>query len=147
MTAPGRVRSRFSRAGNTGWGVLAMREAFHHELDLLIDRVADIATAVDTAMSQATSALLGADGDLTAHILAVGLEIDEMRTALDDHAVQLLVLHQPVAKDLRTIVASLRIGNDPQLHPELAVPADLHPTMFLAGKSDLDTSSGLTRSS
>ncbi len=89
-----------------------MRKAFQQELDLLAEQLADLGELAETAMTDATTALL--DGDIEA-VHRVEHTVDRIRTQhhqLDDHAITVLALQQPVATDLRTVVAGLRMSAD-----------------------------------
>jgi len=54
--------------------------------------------------------------------VAIGdVEVNAMQMAIDDQAFKLLALHQPVAIDLRTIVAAMKINADLERVGDLAV--------------------------
>jgi len=89
-----------------------MRTAYHLELDQLIDRLATVTGLVDMAMVRATTALLSADVPLAGRVIGDEPVIDDLLRKLDSHAVNLVARQQPVARDLRTIVAALRIAAD-----------------------------------
>ena len=48
-------------------------------------------------------------------------EIDEMEVEIEEECLKILALHQPVAIDLRFIVAVLKINNDLERIGDLAV--------------------------
>jgi phosphate transport system protein len=119
-----------------------MREAYHAELDQLGQQVAELAETADHMMDRATSALLHGDRCLADAVIGERQSIDDLHHQLDDHAIGLLARQQPVATDLRTIVAYLRIRADLQRmatlarhvaelvvlrHPDPVVPAELRP--------------------
>src|SRR6478672_779228 len=110
-----------------------MREAFHEQLDSVFSDLAGICKLVEEAVRGATQALLTGDVD-----------IDQARERVEDKAFSLLSLQQPVAGDLRTIIAALRMVSelermgDLSVHvakiarlrvPGVAVPDEVVPTM------------------
>ncbi|HYF74786.1 MAG TPA: phosphate signaling complex protein PhoU [Nocardioides sp.] len=121
-----------------------MREAFHEQLDTMFADLANICENVETAVRLATEALLSGDATIAEGVISADAEIDRARERLEDSAFLLLSLQQPVASDLRTVVAALRmVGElermgDLSVHvakiarlrvPNLAVPADVSPTI------------------
>jgi phosphate transport system protein len=119
-----------------------MREAFHEQLDGIFHDLAAICGSVEVAVRLATEALLTGDADIAQQVISADLEIDRSRERVEDSAFLLLSLQQPVASDLRTVVAALRMVSelermgDLSVHvakiarlrvPNLAVPADVVP--------------------
>jgi phosphate transport system protein len=117
-----------------------MREAYRAELDRLTQQVAELAEIADDMMRRATGALLRADRSVADAVIGEQQRVDELHHQLDDHAIELLARQQPVATDLRTMVAYLRISADLQRmatlarhvaelvvwrYPNLVVPAEL----------------------
>ena len=89
-----------------------MREVYQAELRSLIDRVAALARLVETALGRAGSALLEADLGHARVVVEVLEPLERMHAEIDDSAVDLIARQQPVAGDLRTIVAVLRMNAD-----------------------------------
>jgi phosphate transport system protein len=121
-----------------------MREAYHDQLDTIFSDLVEIAGLVKLAVHDATEALFTADVATCERVISEDAEIDRGRERLEDRAFQLLSLQQPVAGDLRTIVAALRMTSeiermgDLAVHvakiarlrvPEVAVPAEVQPTV------------------
>ena len=122
-----------------------MREAFHDQLDSLFDDLAAIAEQVRLAVHDASRALLTSDAEMAEAVISADHEIDRATEKVEDSAFLLLSLQQPVAGDLRTVVAALRMVSelermgDLSVHvakiarlrvPEIAVPAPARPTML-----------------
>jgi len=86
-----------------------IRKTFHHELDEMRDDIVRLAGMVTEALAAATAALL--DGDLQAaeRLIAGDDEIDELSLIIEEHCFRLLALQQPMAADLRQVVAALRM--------------------------------------
>lgn len=121
-----------------------MREAFHEQLDAIFDDLAAICGSVETAVRLATEALLTGDPATAEAVISADVEIDRARERVEDSAFLLLSLQQPVASDLRTVVAALRMVSDLErmgdlsVHvakiarlrvPNIAVPAEIRPTV------------------
>ncbi|WP_372733904.1 phosphate signaling complex protein PhoU [Nocardioides sp.] len=121
-----------------------MREVFHEQLDSIFLDLADICGRVKAAVHLATEALLTGDIDVAERVIGDDVAIDLARERVEDSAFSLLSLQQPVAGDLRTLVAALRMVTelermgDLSVHvakiarlrvPNIAVPAEVQPTI------------------
>ncbi len=121
-----------------------MREQFHDQLDRVFGDLATICRQVEIAVARATQALMAGDVTIAEQVISGDVEIDRAREAVEDSAFELLSLQQPVAGDLRTVVAALRMVSelermgDLSVHvakiarlrvPEVAVPEAARPTM------------------
>ncbi|MGB0102196.1 MAG: phosphate signaling complex protein PhoU [Nocardioides sp.] len=121
-----------------------MREAFHDQLDAIFNDLAEICRDVETSVRLATQALLTGDAGIAERVISGDVEIDRAREQLEDSAFLLLSLQQPVASDLRTVVAALRMVGDLErmgdlsVHvakiarlrvPHIAVPPPMVPTI------------------
>lgn len=121
-----------------------MRETFHHELETLLGGLAELVTVVHGAMGRAMDAVLDADGSLAESVITGEDAVKDLCQAADDRVLSMLALQQPVATDLRTLVAALRISHDIERmgrlarhvaemvessHPQSVIPADLQPTI------------------
>lgn len=98
-----------------------MRDAFQSELDEIFADLAAICRQVERAVGLATDALLDADAAVAEQVISADVEIDRAREALDEQAFHLISLQQPVAGDLRVIVAALRMVSDLERMGDLAV--------------------------
>ncbi|TVT15077.1 phosphate signaling complex protein PhoU, partial [Amycolatopsis rhizosphaerae] len=126
-----------------------MRTAYHEELARFGARLGDLARLAETALGQATSALLDNDLSLARKVTADEGAITKLHHLLDAEAVTLLARQQPVAGELRTIVAGLRMSSDLDRmgamarhvaelvelrHPDPVVPETLQPTVATMGE-------------
>jgi phosphate transport system protein len=98
-----------------------MRSAFHDQLDSIFADLAAICRQVETAVGQATEALLGGQVEVAEQVISGDLLIDRARERVEDTALSLLSLQAPVAGDLRTVVAALRMVSDLERMGDLAV--------------------------
>ncbi|MDI6910959.1 phosphate signaling complex protein PhoU [Nocardioides sp.] len=98
-----------------------MREAFHEQLDAMFGDLASICENVETAVRLATEALLSGDATIAEGVISADAEIDQARERVEDSAFLLLSLQQPVASDLRTVVAALRMVSELERMGDLSV--------------------------
>ena len=121
-----------------------MRDAYFDQLDSIVDDLVAMTHEVQTAVSRSTKALLTADGDAAERVISDDADVDAAREKIEARCFELLALQQPVASDLRMIVAALRMVADLErmgdlsVHvakvarlrvPEIAIPGDLVPTI------------------
>lgn len=80
-----------------------------------------LATLVEENLLKAVRALETRDPKLARSIIDGDDEVDRLEVALEEDCLKILALHQPVAIDLRYIVAVLKINNDLERIGDLAV--------------------------
>ncbi|WP_224334392.1 phosphate signaling complex protein PhoU [Haloprofundus halobius] len=88
------------------------REQFQRELDELRDEVLAMGEAVVSRLRKALAALDARDADRARSLAERDHEINEWYLRLERRCVDLLALQQPVAGDLRLVVASFKIITD-----------------------------------
>ena len=98
-----------------------MRYAFHDQLDSIFADLADICRQVETAVRLSTDALLGGRVEVAEQVISGDAAIDRARERVEDTALSLLSLQAPVAGDLRTVVAALRMVSELERMGDLAV--------------------------
>ena len=98
-----------------------MRRTFHEQLEDLRLDVIRLGGMTVELVSGATLALL--DGDLTIAQQTIHNDepIDELTHGIEDTCFSLLALQQPMATDLRTILATLRIAHELERSADLSV--------------------------
>ena len=121
-----------------------MRNAYFDQLDSIVSDLVSMTREVQVAVRQATKALLTADAEIAEQVISEDALIDETRDKIEVDAFELLALQQPVAKDLRMLVAALRMVADLErmgdlsVHvakvarlrvPDPAVPEEIVPTI------------------
>lgn len=89
-----------------------MRDTYHEELDAVRGSLVDLTNMVGGAMAKATLALVEANLGLAEEVIAADQTIDDYQHALDAKVIDIMARQQPVAVDLRMLVASLRISAD-----------------------------------
>jgi phosphate transport system protein len=85
---------------------------FQEELDQLKSRLVAMAGQVEEAVRLAVEALLERDRAKAQRVIEMDEEINERELELDEAAIQLLALQQPMARDLRLITTALSITTD-----------------------------------
>ena len=88
-----------------------MERHFHHDLHALQDRLSDMAGRAETALSKAMEALKTRSAALAGDVMTDDLEIDRIELEVERRCLDFLGLQQPVARDLRLLVASIRVSN------------------------------------
>lgn len=88
------------------------RRHFHDELDALQDTLLEMAGLVEESVGQATRGLLARDPAVSAVVRRKDDRVDELEVEIDSRAMELLALQQPMAKDLRQIMSTLKVSND-----------------------------------
>jgi len=89
-----------------------MDSRFQKELEELKVKVLQMAAYTDRALEKSLTALAGRDADLAAQVIDGDREINAMECEVDNLSLRLLALDQPVAMDLRFIVAAMRLVVD-----------------------------------
>ena len=87
-----------------------MENRFHSDLEQLKMTILQMATLAEKALEDAIKALVERDDDLAKTVLDGDREINMLEVEVDRHALRLLALDQPMARDLRFIIGALRIA-------------------------------------
>lgn len=85
------------------------RRTYHQELDLVREEIVRMASSVVEIVPRGTGILLEGDLEGADYLIQADDELDLRALELEERCYQLLALQQPVARDLRTIVAALKI--------------------------------------
>jgi len=128
---------------------MAMRDAFHEELDAIQATLVTMGEMVSTAMSRSTEALLKADVKLAEQVISDDEKLDTIQHDLEARAINLMARQQPVAQDLRILVTSLRMSADLERMGDLChhiaklarmrYPADAVPSELIATIANMGT--------
>ena len=97
------------------------KSQFFKDLDDLRQQLTEEGAMVQARLEQAMRGLAGRDVDLLDDVAVSDGEINARQMAIDDRAFKLLVLQQPVASDLRVIVAAIKINSELERVGDLAV--------------------------
>ncbi len=97
-----------------------MTRHIERQIDTLKERILKVGTAVEEAISKAITALINRDPALAQRVIANDEQIDRMEVEVEEECLKILALYQPVAADLRFVVAALKINNDLERMGDLA---------------------------
>lgn len=98
-----------------------MRDVFHEELDAIEGLLVSMAGDVRTQMGRASAALMSQDLAVAERVISNDDHVDAMRRMVEQRALAVMATQQPVARDLRALVTSLRIVMDLERMGDLAV--------------------------
>jgi len=87
-------------------------KSYDEELDRLNKMIVEMGGLAESQLAAATEAVAKRDSALAARVIEGDDKVDQLERDLDNLAVRLLALRQPMARDLREIVAALKIGSD-----------------------------------
>ena len=111
-----------------------MRVKFDEQLKLLHGELIKMGSLCEVAISLSAKALTGAPEGLEKKVSPLETEIDQMERQIEARCLRLLLQQQPVAKDLRTISAALKMISDMErIGDQAADIAELIP--YIAGST------------
>lgn len=88
------------------------RKHLDNALEKLKVSLLQLATLTEEQLKKSFVALRNRDATLAREIIENDQIIDEMEVDIEESCLQILALHQPVANDLRFVIAVLKINND-----------------------------------
>ena len=88
------------------------RRHFHDELHRLQTSLMEMAGIVERIVEEASDAVLTRDGSAKKSIQRADDRVDSLEIEIDAMVMELLALHQPMASDLRQVIASNKVAND-----------------------------------
>ncbi|HEY1305848.1 MAG TPA: phosphate signaling complex protein PhoU [Vicinamibacterales bacterium] len=94
---------------------------FREELEALQGRLLAMGGLAEERVRAAVHGLVARDGSLFDKILIGDEPINQLHVEIDNRCFRLLALHQPMATDLRAIVAAVKINTDLERVGDLAV--------------------------
>jgi phosphate transport system protein len=86
--------------------------AFDAELNALHQAIGDMGRQAERQLADAVAALVAQDQALAGAVIAQDADIDRCEQAVETMAIRLLALRQPMARDLRDIIAALKIAGN-----------------------------------
>lgn len=135
---------------------MEIRSVFHMKLKQIQDDVLTMGNLVSTAIQLSVEALKSRNLDLAHQIVAGDQKINDLRFEIEEKCIQLIATQQPIASDLRIIVAVLNIiteverigdyaggianitimiGNDPPLKTLIDIPRMAEQTVDMLQRS------------
>lgn len=97
------------------------RRPIDDELDALRQRLTAMGSLAEERVRQAVNALSGGDRAVLLALVESDKPVNDLQMEIDDRCFRLLALHQPVAGDLRLVVASTRLTAELERIGDLAV--------------------------
>jgi phosphate transport system protein len=99
----------------------SLKPHFLEDIATLKDAIMSEGDLVKSRLARAIKGLIEKDVDVLDEVTMGDAEVNAQQIAIDDRAFKLLALHQPVAVDLRVIVAAIKINSDLERVGDLAV--------------------------
>lgn len=91
---------------------MAHQLTFHREIEKVKKKFLVLGSLVEDRLQKASLATQNRDPELLQVIIRSDWEIDEMEIEVEEECLKILALHQPVASDLRLLVAMIKINNE-----------------------------------
>jgi phosphate transport system protein len=125
-----------------------MRDSYREQLDDILADLVEMSQQVATAVRNSTIALLEADIHIAEQVITDDEKLDARQSDIEARAFSLLARQAPVAGELRTLVATLRMVSELERmgdlaahvakiarlrYPEVAVPETLRPNFVRMG--------------
>jgi len=89
-----------------------IRMTFDRELRAVQDNLLRMGSLVDSAISRSLQALAERNADLAHQIVADDAQVNALRFQIEEECIKLIATQQPMARDLRTLVAAMNIITD-----------------------------------
>jgi phosphate transport system protein len=91
------------------------------ELDRLKKQLFHLSSVVEENLKLAIRAVRDRDSELANSVRKRDTQVDELEVEVEEECLKILALHQPVAVDLRFLIAALKMNNDLERIGDLAV--------------------------
>src|SRR3954469_7098708 len=111
---------------------------FHDQLAHLKQRLLDMSELATSLLDLSVDALLSRDANMAEAVVTGDQELDALELSVEDQAIGLLALQQPMARDLRFIIAAIKVSNDLERVGDHAVNI-AQSAMRLSGSSTVIT--------
>lgn len=135
---------------------MEMRTTFHKKLEEIQNEILIMASMVEKAITRSVKALKDRDLELAEQIIADDNDVNKKRFEIEDKCIQLIATQQPMASDLRVIMAVanvitelerigdyaegiakivLMVGDEPPLKPLIDIPRMAEKTADMLRRS------------
>jgi phosphate transport system protein len=94
--------------------------SYDGELNELAQRIAEMGGLAEQQVADSVAALSRRDTGLAQRVIAADERIDKLQRQVEDSAVSMIARRQPMAQDLREIMAAIHIANDLERVGDLA---------------------------
>ena len=85
---------------------------FHEELAELKQMLVDMAALAERLVDQSIKSLLERDRDMAEEVIVNDRRINALEVEIEQRAIKLIALNQPMARDLRFLVGAIKVSND-----------------------------------
>ncbi len=126
-----------------------MTKHFQNEIEILKKKILHLAAMVEENLQFAVESITEFDIDLADKVIKSDPVVDSLEVEVEEDCLKILALHQPVAADLRYVIAVLKINNDLERiadlavniaertktinrHSQVEIPFDLHEMLNIA---------------
>jgi phosphate transport system protein len=113
-----------------------MSKHLEREIDKLKKMILSLSAVVEESVRKAVASIEKRDCAMAQEVLDTDREIDQVEVDVEEECLKILALHQPVAVDLRYIVAVMKINNDLERIGDLSVNIT-ERTLFLCERAPI----------
>lgn len=96
---------------------------FDADLKALEKRILDMGSLCETMIQKAVQALIERSEPLSQEVFRLEIDANRMHIEIDDVAIKLMALHQPMAGDLRFLACAMKVNSDLERIADMAVNA------------------------
>ena len=111
---------------------------FHEDLETLKQRLLEMAQKAEALVELSVNALLQEDEGLAQAVIANDDELDQLELVVEQLAISLLALQQPLARDLRFVIGAIKVSSDLERVGDHAVNIAQATLRLAAGRSGLE---------
>ena len=98
-----------------------MQKHLQKDIDSLKNKIITMGSEAEDRVYKSSLALINRDERLVAEVIQSDPALDRMEVDIEEHCLKILALYQPVAVDLRFIIAVLKINNELERVGDIAV--------------------------
>jgi phosphate transport system protein len=98
-----------------------MQKHLQKDIDNLKNKIITMGSETEDRVYKASLSLINRDERLINEVIQSDRQIDKMEVEIEEHCLKILALYQPVAIDLRFIIAVLKINNELERVGDIAV--------------------------
>ncbi|MBP6011273.1 MAG: phosphate signaling complex protein PhoU [Alphaproteobacteria bacterium] len=120
-------------------------KSFHDQLEALSTAIVQMGGLCETQLANSIEAIVRRDMALAEQTVAADARIDQLEAQVEQQAVRLLALRQPLALDLRETLAALKISADLERIGDLAKNVAKRMLVVSTDAPDQSLSQGLAR--
>ena len=82
------------------------------DIERLKEHLLSMGSTIATQTRDAITALIDSDEELARKVIAGDTDIDTREVEIEEEALKILALHQPVATDLRWVICAMKVNSD-----------------------------------